>query len=192
MAGSDVSKRMLADALRALLRDHWFSEVTVTQICSLCGMSRKNFYYHFKDKYDLVNWIFCSEFIDRARAHRGAKEWRLMQALCEYLDANRAFYRRVFAAEGQNCFTEYFSEFVASVISEEVKKMFADQNEEDMAFYIGFYTDAFVMSIRKWILKQEDISSQRLIHLLRTGLIHTPLAVLQRLPRENEQQEENV
>ena len=73
MAGSDVSKRMLADALRALLRDHWFSEVTVTQICSLCGMSRKNFYYHFKDKYDLVNWIFCSEFIDRARAHREAK-----------------------------------------------------------------------------------------------------------------------
>ena len=34
MAGSDVSKRLLADALRTLLQDHWFSEVTVTQICS--------------------------------------------------------------------------------------------------------------------------------------------------------------
>ena len=49
-----------------------------------------------------------------------------------------------------------------------------------------------MMSIRKWILKQEDISSRRFIHLLRTGLIHTSLAVLQRLPRGNEQQEENV
>ena len=61
-----------------------------------------------------------------------------------------------------------------------------------MAFYIGFYTDAFVMSIRKWILKQGDISSRRFIALLRNGLIHTSLAVLQRLPRGNEQQEENV
>lgn len=43
MAGSDVSKRLLADALRTLLQDHWFSEVTVTQICSFCGMSRKTF-----------------------------------------------------------------------------------------------------------------------------------------------------
>ena len=186
MAGSDVSKRLLADALRTLLQDHWFSEVTVTQICSFCGMSRKNFYYHFKDKYDLVNWIFSSEFIARVRAHQGVRDWHLLQELCEYLDADRAFYRRVFAAEGQNCFTEYFSEFIASVITEEVRKLFADQDEEDMSFYIGFYTDAFVMSIRKWILKQGDISSRRFIALLRNGLIHTSLAVLQRLPKEDE------
>ena len=55
-----------------------------------------------------------------------------------------------------------------------------------MSFYIGFYTDAFVMSIRKWILKQGDISSRRFIALLRNGLIHTSLAVLQRLPKEDE------
>ena len=24
-------------------------------------MNRKSFYYHFKDKYDLVNWIFDTE-----------------------------------------------------------------------------------------------------------------------------------
>ena len=192
MPSSQQTKQLFADSMKQLMMKKPLEEISVGDIALQSGMSRNSFYYHFKDKYDLVNWIFCSEFIDRARAHRGAKEWRLMQALCEYLDANRAFYHRVFAAEGQNCFTEYFSEFVASVISEEVKKMFADQNEEDMAFYIGFYTDAFVMSIRKWILKQEDISSRRFIHLLRTGLIHTSLAVLQRLPRGNEQQEENV
>ena len=191
MSNAAFTKLMIAQGLKRLLKTTSFVNVSVGDIARECKISRNTFYYHFKDKYDLVNWIFCSEFIDRARAHREAKEWYLMQTLCEYLDANRAFYRRVFAAEGQNCFTEYFSEFVASVISEEVKKMFADQNEEDMAFYIGFYTDAFVMSIRKWILKQEDISSRRFI-LLRTGLIHTSLAVLQRLPRGNEQQEENV
>lgn len=26
-------------------------------------MSRKSFYYHFKDKYDLVAWIFDENFI---------------------------------------------------------------------------------------------------------------------------------
>ena len=26
-------------------------------------MNRKSFYYHFKDKFDLVNWIFDVEYL---------------------------------------------------------------------------------------------------------------------------------
>ena len=26
-----------------------------------CGLTRQAFYYHFKDKYDLMNWIYYTE-----------------------------------------------------------------------------------------------------------------------------------
>ena len=35
-------------------------------------MNRKSFYYHFRDKYDLVNWIFYVDFIERMEAGAAA------------------------------------------------------------------------------------------------------------------------
>ena len=40
-----------------------FEKISVGDICERCDMNRKSFYYHFRDKYDLVNWIYDREFI---------------------------------------------------------------------------------------------------------------------------------
>lgn len=57
MADSNITKRALAAALKELMEQKPFSKINVADICEKCGMNRKSFYYHFKDKYDLVNWI---------------------------------------------------------------------------------------------------------------------------------------
>ena len=41
-----------------------FDKINISDICEPCYMNRKSFYYHFKDKYDLVNWIFDTEFME--------------------------------------------------------------------------------------------------------------------------------
>ena len=61
MPYSNATKRAFADALRKLLEQKPFAKISVSHICEECGMNRKSFYYHFKDKYDLVNWIFDTE-----------------------------------------------------------------------------------------------------------------------------------
>ena len=66
MADSNITKRALASALRELMQEVPFDKIQVTHICERCDMNRKSFYYHFMDKYDLVNWIFDTEFITLA------------------------------------------------------------------------------------------------------------------------------
>ena len=61
MPYSNATKQAFADALRKLLEQKPFAKISVSHICEECGMNRKSFYYHFKDKYDLVNWIFDTE-----------------------------------------------------------------------------------------------------------------------------------
>ena len=63
MSGSLVTKQALANSLKELMNTQGFSKISVKDIVEKCGMNRKSFYYHFKDKYDLVNWIFYTELI---------------------------------------------------------------------------------------------------------------------------------
>ena len=63
MPDSNITKNALASALKDLMKRKPFSKISVRDICDECGMNRKSFYYHFKDKYDLVNWIFYVDFV---------------------------------------------------------------------------------------------------------------------------------
>ena len=67
MADSNITKRALASALKELMESTPFSKITVSDICAKCNMNRKSFYYHFKDKFDLVNWIFDVEYLSHVQ-----------------------------------------------------------------------------------------------------------------------------
>ena len=55
MADSNITKKALASALKDLMTRIPYAKISVGDICELCQMNRKSFYYHFKDKEDLVN-----------------------------------------------------------------------------------------------------------------------------------------
>ena len=61
MADSNSTKSALADAMKKLMVRKSFAKISISDLCEECGLNRKSFYYHFKDKYDLVNWIFDTE-----------------------------------------------------------------------------------------------------------------------------------
>ena len=54
------TKHMLANAVIKLSETMPLEDVTVTDITNACGMSRNSFYYHFKDKQDLIWWIYSN------------------------------------------------------------------------------------------------------------------------------------
>ncbi|MEI3507693.1 MAG: TetR/AcrR family transcriptional regulator C-terminal domain-containing protein [Bacilli bacterium] len=40
------------------------SKITISNITDECGVNRQTFYYHFKDVYNLLEWIYKNEVID--------------------------------------------------------------------------------------------------------------------------------
>ena len=75
MPDSNITKKALAQSLKELMAKRPFSKIGVADICENCGMSRKSFYYHFKDKYDLVHWIFDVEFLQSIRGKEQESSW---------------------------------------------------------------------------------------------------------------------
>ena len=154
MADSNITKRALAGALRELIEEMPFDKINVTHICEKCHMSRKSFYYHFKDKYDLVDWIFYSEFITEVQRNAYETAWDFLADICAYFYRERTFYRSALRIHGQNSFRESFAEAMEPFIREFLAVVL--HNENDPAFSRTFLSDALLASLVRW-LSQPDI-----------------------------------
>ena len=56
-----TTKEILAESFQELAAEKRIDKITITEITSNCGMSQPTFYDHFKDKYDLIVWIYIHE-----------------------------------------------------------------------------------------------------------------------------------
>ena len=131
------------------MEEYHFDKISVGDICKQCSMSRKSFYYHFKDKYELINWIFDTEFIAVVQKKSYEAGWDFLADLCEYLYANRKFYHSALQIQGQNAFSEHFREMVRPAVSERLRQIRPDIQMNQ--FQVDFLTDGSVFSIIRWI-----------------------------------------
>ena len=61
---AEITKLWIANKMRELMKYKSIDKIRVTEICKAAGIERPTFYYHFKDKYDLVAWMFFQEAYD--------------------------------------------------------------------------------------------------------------------------------
>ena len=108
MADSNITKCARADAMKKLMVRKSFAKFSFSDLSEECGLNRKSFYYHFRDKYDLVNWIFFVDFIERMEWSSCRNEWDMLEALCSHFYRERLFYQNALQVEGQHSFREYF------------------------------------------------------------------------------------
>lgn len=165
MSDSNITKKALSNSFKELLQEKKFTKISVSDICNKCGMNRKSFYYHFRDKYDLVNWIFYTEFIMKMRDIETDSSWRVLEELCKFFYENKEFYRKTFGVDSQNSFSEYFRGIIGMMMKEDLEIIYGSEELED--FYIDFYADAFFCAIKRWILKRDNIDDQEFCRLIK-------------------------
>ena len=72
---SQMTKRALEASLKELLRHKPLDKITVSDLTDHCGVNRMTFYYHFKDIYDLVDWILAEDAAKAMEGRRGFGTW---------------------------------------------------------------------------------------------------------------------
>ena len=179
MADSNITKRALANALKELMTEGPFEKINVAHICQRCDMNRKSFYYHFKDKYDLVNWIFDTEFIAATSQKSMTDGWEFITDLCVYLYENRSFYRKALKIEGQNSFSEHFQEMLSSVVEIYIHEILEGENAQD--FHVHFFSDGIVAAIKRWILDKNSIPPEEFIRLSKSCIQRAAIKVYQEI-----------
>lgn len=151
---SQTTKRALAASLKTLLLQKPLNKITINDIAEDCGISRMTFYYHFKDIYDLVEWI-CVE--DAARALEGKKTYDTWQEgflnIFHAVRDNKPFILNVYRCVSRERIEQYLNPLIRNLILGVVEEKSAGLtvDEGDRQFIAGFYEHAFVGVMLDWI-----------------------------------------
>lgn len=203
-----ITKRALADALKSLMSEMPFDKITVTQICDRCSMNRKSFYYHFKDKYDLVNWIFDTEILAlieqeslySLQPHNHSLEQILqnhetfssstadyhagLDLVCEYFYQNRHFYRAALQIHGQNSFTDHLRSFLQPILKYRLETLFQQYSQKPvkkqyLTFYVDILTDTFLIAMERWVKEKDAMPADEFVSMLFTLVYNASFALSQ-------------
>lgn len=58
---NNLTEQAFARALKEIMAKKSFDKVTVTELVRFLNVNRQTFYYHFKDLYDLLEWIYITD-----------------------------------------------------------------------------------------------------------------------------------
>ena len=98
----NTTKSALEASLKKLLLHKPIDKITIADLTADCGISRMSFYYHFKDIYDLAEWV-CVE--DGKRALQGKKTYDTwqegMRQIFEAVMENRPFILNIYRGVGR-------------------------------------------------------------------------------------------
>lgn len=144
-----VTMKALARTLKELMLEKPFSKITVEELCETTGISKRNFYRYFSDKYELLSWIYEDEYFSKLVPRDGWVVWDYFPAICELCYKDREFFRRALLVEGQNSPRASWKQALTPLI----RRDFDDTYRSDIAadFYIDQETDALFNYMQIWI-----------------------------------------
>lgn len=162
MPGSGSTKEALSESMKELMKKKSFSKISVGEICENCGINRKSFYYHFRDKYDLVNWIYYVDFLEHVQTSDSCTAGTLFASICQYFYSEADFYRNALQIQGQNSFHEYFHETLSVYLRAMFQDIFSDEEQQD--FTINFFCDSFYSAIYRWLTQRHIMPVNEFLH----------------------------
>ena len=123
MSESSVTKKAISEGFKKTMSKKPFEKITISDITSECGLNRQTFYYHFQDKYELLNWIFYNDVVSPFKDDFTIENWseQLLHIL-RILKENSKFYANTegYSIKGENM--KFISEFFAYGIAGSIVK----------------------------------------------------------------------
>lgn len=175
MVRTSQTKMQLANSLKEIMKKVPFHNITVQNVADHCGVNRQTFYYHFKDMFDLLEWIYQND-IFCAFHEITTKNWQnVLLDTIKYAKMNKSFLRNTNRSLRKETIEKYLFPFINQlfvlIFDEACKNSYI--KTEEKAFILKFFTHAYVNVIIQWIgngMQEEDVFLLEKVQILRRML----------------------
>ena len=149
---AQTTKRALEASLKKLLLRKPLNKITINDITEDCGVNRMTFYYHFKDIYDLVDWILVEDATEALEGHQDFETWSdAFRDMLEKVQANRVLVLNVYRSISREQVEQYLYKMLDPLLRMFIERENIPVQEEDKQFIIDFYKYGFVGMVLEWI-----------------------------------------
>ncbi len=166
---AEITKIWIADKMREIMKHKPIEKIRVTEICRAADIERPTFYYHFKDKYDLVAWMFCTDAYGTditSVASAAAGMNRMKQEIL--------FYKRAYEDSSQNALWHYMVEYFTKRYTYLAKKKLGvDTLDTQLSYSIRFYCMGAVGMTREWVLTDNITSAETVVQMMFNSMPET-------------------
>ncbi len=159
---TDRTKIWIAGQMKELMKHKRIDQIRVTEICQAAGIERSTFYYHFRDKYDLIAWIFTgwAAETDAVDARSAAESMKKMKN-------EMLFYRRAYEDTSQNALWLYIHAYFTEEYTRAAKeKLQTDVLSTQLLFSIRLYCYGAVGMVKDWVLNDNVTSAETEVEML--------------------------
>ena len=169
MSKGDKTKKKISESFKNLMEVKNFENITVTDITDACGLNRLTFYYHFEDKYDLLNWIYYNEVILDFKNNLNQVSWmENLQAALNRIKKDKIYYRNALAYDNRE-FRKYMHDAVIDLFMEIIDSWAEDDyiEEADNRFVSTFFAYGIVGMVIDWVERDMPESPEGMIGQIR-------------------------
>ena len=158
------SKELLRESAIELFSKYPVDNVSVNTICENCAVSQRTFYNHFRDKNDLIAWVY-TEILDEVKLMHGDSRTihdyicALVNGICDYSD----FYVSVVRYTGQNDFRRSIFQPLKDCVCELITTKYHDEITEDMLNAIDIYLFGCIGYMEHNLLSNNIIPADKMI-----------------------------
>jgi probable dihydroxyacetone kinase regulator len=169
---TSLTKKALAQSLKKLIGEKEINKITIKDITEDCGVNRQTFYYHFSDIYDLLQWIYKNEVIekiDNIQEDNFTENWQAcFLYVFEYILDNKQFVINIYYSLSRDLFLNFIYKqtdiLLSKAIEEKSKQKSITLN--DKKFITTFYKYAIVGLVQDWIEKGMKEDPKKIIDKL--------------------------
>ena len=185
---ANTTKKALEQSLKKLMQVKALDKITIRDITTDCGISRMAFYYHFKDIYDLIEWV-CIE--DAGRALQGKKTYDTWQeGLLQIFEA--VLENKVFVLNAYRCISrDQMERFLHKLTYDLIRGVVEEKSQgvrismEDKSFIADFYKYNFVGIMLDWIRQGMTADPRVIVEKMSTTLQGTVAHSIQNFAEKN-------
>ncbi len=178
MALKEYTKHLFAKTIKEMLKTYKLHDIKVKDLCKQCGAERQTFYYHFKDKYDLIAWIYQKDIEKSIVQAGGYFSEKQMEYFLIIIQENQLFYKKAFEDTTQNALM-YYVRNVNIQITETVlkKRLNIDKLTEEQLFAINYNSYAWIGCIIDWANNKFLVSPQKYAYMMyqNTTILNFPI-----------------
>lgn len=161
----DRTKQLFADKIMQLAKNKPIKDIQIKELCVLCGVERTTFYYHFRDKYDLVAWIFKQNYIEEASRAETINDERMIREMFHRLSMQKEFFLNALQDSSQNNLREYMLAFYIGIEEEVLCEYYhTDSLNEELLYEVRNYSFGCMGQTIDWLLGKNNLSAEKMAH----------------------------